>query len=70
MQTRYIVEGKLNDGTFVSYGGDSRARILKILQNRSVHYPKIYKLKGNAFEEISTNELLTPYSFKEKPNGK
>lgn len=70
METRYIVEGKLNDGTFVSYGGDSRARILKLLKKCIVRFPKVYKLKENGFEEISMSELLTPYSFKEKANGK
>lgn len=66
MQTRYIVEGTLNDGSFASCGGDSRSKILEILQNHTIRYPKVYKLKENGFEEISMNDLLVPYSFKEK----
>lgn len=66
MQTRYILEGKLYNGDFVSYGGDSRAGILKILKNSSIHCPKVFKLKGNSFEEISFDEFLNPYSLKGK----
>lgn len=62
MKTRYIVEGQLNDGSFVSYGSDSRQQTLLLIKRNSVRFPRIFKIQDNeTFKEISFNEVASPY---------
>ena len=62
MKTKYIIEGQLNDGSFVSYGSDSKSKTLQIIKRNSIHFPKIYRIQDNeTFKEVEFNELFKPF---------